>query len=355
MQPLDRDLLHLVGNRVLTVAGKAVDAGSHDEVRAELLRLAEQLVDVAFSIADVHAAIGRREQRRRLLQVLQPANAFLLLDRHAHGIDLGRQSSLALELLAVPELDRGDAQRQAVGRHGEARMHEDAADGMHCLAPVLGVASPNALREADVFRTLAFEAELRRILQHEDRAVRGGEALRGCLKMAAQDVGFIDTFVREKSIRGLGVRPVLARERQTSADRAADVGKQRLESPSEPFILEGAVDGLLIDPLSCFTLTCFIAGSARSRRPFMVFRSHRAPAIANQVLDKESQPIPATQELLRRCDSATHAQLWVIESLTGGLRRTPVKVARRSPARETENEVKNANALLITPSSPLPV
>ncbi len=57
----------------------------------------------------------------------------------------------------------------------------------------------------------------------QNRAVRCAEALRRRLKVAAQDIGFIDTFVREEPIRGLGVRPVLTRERQAFADRATDV------------------------------------------------------------------------------------------------------------------------------------
>lgn len=207
-------------------------------------------------------------------------------------------------------------------------MHEDAADGMHCLAAILGVAAPNDLREADFFGALALEAELRRILQHEDHAVRGGEALCGCLKMAAQDVGLIDTFVGKEPIRSLRVRPILARERQARTDRAADVRKQRLEPSPEPLILEGAVDSLLIDPVSCFTFTFFIFGSTRVRRQCMSFRGHRAPAVENQVLDKESQPIPATQQLPRQCDSATHGQLWVIERAVQRLRRSRPITAR---------------------------
>jgi hypothetical protein len=41
MQPLDRDVLHLVGNRVLAIAGEAIDAGSHDEVGSQIPRLAK--------------------------------------------------------------------------------------------------------------------------------------------------------------------------------------------------------------------------------------------------------------------------------------------------------------------------
>src|SRR4051794_14912036 len=45
MQALDRDLPHLVGDRVPSVAGQAIDAGAHEEVGARRLRRAEELVD----------------------------------------------------------------------------------------------------------------------------------------------------------------------------------------------------------------------------------------------------------------------------------------------------------------------
>lgn len=119
VQSLHCDFVHLVGDRVFAVACKAIDASSHPEVRAEFTGLAVKLVDVAFPVTDVDAALRCREQRGRMLQVLQPAHAFLLLDRHPRRVNLGLERARALKLLAAPELDRSDAERQAVGRHGK--------------------------------------------------------------------------------------------------------------------------------------------------------------------------------------------------------------------------------------------
>jgi hypothetical protein len=45
MQPLDGDLIHFLGNRVLPVPSQAIDTGPDREVRSDLLRCAEQFVD----------------------------------------------------------------------------------------------------------------------------------------------------------------------------------------------------------------------------------------------------------------------------------------------------------------------
>ena len=66
VRALDRLTLHLLGNRGVARAGKPIDAGSHEKMRVLLLRLAEQLVDVALAIADVNAAIGIHQLRRLL-------------------------------------------------------------------------------------------------------------------------------------------------------------------------------------------------------------------------------------------------------------------------------------------------
>ncbi len=101
-------------------------------------------------------------------------------------------------------------------------MHHDAANRVHASEAVF--AGANAFREADLLGSLALEAELRRVLQHQNRAVRCAETFCRRLKVAAQDIGFIDTIVREKPICGLGTCPILTREGQALADRATDVG-----------------------------------------------------------------------------------------------------------------------------------
>ena len=62
MQPLDTHLSHLVSNRVIAIARRAVDTRPNQEICPDLLRCAEQLVDVAFPIANMDAALRVGQQ-----------------------------------------------------------------------------------------------------------------------------------------------------------------------------------------------------------------------------------------------------------------------------------------------------
>lgn len=158
MQALDGDLAHLIGNRVPAVAGQPVDAGAHDEVRAEVVGQAEQLVDVALAITDMDAATRRAEQRRRSTQVLQPAETFLVLDRHAGRLDFALERIRAFELLPRPELHRPQPERQTVGSHRERTMHEQAAQRVHADLACLVPTAVHAAGDPDGFTPLALRA-----------------------------------------------------------------------------------------------------------------------------------------------------------------------------------------------------
>ena len=70
MQPFDGNLVHLVGDRVISISRQAVDAGPDHEVRSGFPSRTEQLVDVALAIGDVNTSPRLAEQLRRLLDVL---------------------------------------------------------------------------------------------------------------------------------------------------------------------------------------------------------------------------------------------------------------------------------------------
>jgi hypothetical protein len=53
--------LHRFVNRLLAITGAAIYAGAEHEVRSQRLTLAEQFVDVAFAIPDMHATVGGTE------------------------------------------------------------------------------------------------------------------------------------------------------------------------------------------------------------------------------------------------------------------------------------------------------
>ena len=89
------------------ISSQAIDAGSDQKMSAELHCCTEQLVNVALAIADMDTARRFAEQRRRLAQVFQPADALLVLDRNPRWVDFLLKGGGALELLAGPELDGG--------------------------------------------------------------------------------------------------------------------------------------------------------------------------------------------------------------------------------------------------------
>jgi len=159
-------LSHLIGYRVFTVTGTAVDAGAKYKMGVRIARLAKQLVDVAAAIADVDTPCRVAKQRSRLPQIVHPAHAFLVLDRHASRIDVPLQCGTAFELLSCPKLDCRQSQRQSVARHRQARMHQDPT---HFVVERAG-------RRSDLARTqvtnlpavLPVISELGRVVQNEN-------------------------------------------------------------------------------------------------------------------------------------------------------------------------------------------
>src|SRR5689334_12480022 len=134
IQSFDGDLTHFVGNRVVSIPRQTVDAGPDEEVCSDLLRRAEQFVDVALAIADMDTSSRIAQKLRRLLQILQPPDAFLLLDRNARRVDLFLECSGPLEFLAGPEFDGRQPKRKPLGCYREARMHQDAANRVRSQA-----------------------------------------------------------------------------------------------------------------------------------------------------------------------------------------------------------------------------
>jgi hypothetical protein len=64
----DFRLRHVGGNCVIAIAGQAIDAGSYEEMSADLPSRAKQLVNVALPVADVNASLGLAEEFGRLSQ-----------------------------------------------------------------------------------------------------------------------------------------------------------------------------------------------------------------------------------------------------------------------------------------------
>src|SRR5262249_45664889 len=148
---------------------------------------AEQLIDVALAIGDMNASSRITQELRRLLDVLQPSNAFLLLDGHPRRIDLLLERGSPFELLPRPEFDRRQSKGQTSGRNCEARVHQDAANSVRSHAAHLVPPAVDGLGDADRGDILSLIAELRGVMEHENQTVDGARAITRRLEMTGQN------------------------------------------------------------------------------------------------------------------------------------------------------------------------
>jgi hypothetical protein len=72
----------------------------------------------------------------RLLQIIEPANALLLLDWYPSGVDLPLQRIRTFELFARPEFNSAKTQRKSFGRHRQTRVHQNPAPSVVPRPPV---------------------------------------------------------------------------------------------------------------------------------------------------------------------------------------------------------------------------
>jgi hypothetical protein len=83
------------------------------------------------------------------MQVFEPANPFIVLDRNERGIDLALELGGPFELFPVPELDRRQAKGQPIFRQRKARMHQDATVRMMAYPTILVPAAVDGLRKSN--------------------------------------------------------------------------------------------------------------------------------------------------------------------------------------------------------------
>ena len=167
--PLTGDLVHLVGRSCASPspASRSTQVLTRKCVPS-FLGQAEQLVDVALAVTDMDASSWIAEQRRGLPHVVQPPDALLLLDRNPRRIDLLLERGGPLELLPGPEFHRRQPERQTLGRHRQARVHQDAADRVRSQATGLVPAAVDALGDPDRLCVLSLKAELGRVMEHQN-------------------------------------------------------------------------------------------------------------------------------------------------------------------------------------------
>jgi hypothetical protein len=63
MESVNPDLSHLIGDGVVSIPGKPVDTGAHKKMRACVSGAAEQFIDIALAIPDMHDALRLGQQR----------------------------------------------------------------------------------------------------------------------------------------------------------------------------------------------------------------------------------------------------------------------------------------------------
>ena len=70
----------------------------------------------------------------------------------------------------------------------------------------------------------ALVGQFRRVLNDQDGSVDCGKAGAGGLEMALKDRAFVNFGIRQEAVGGLGVGPVLARQRKATSDGTGHVG-----------------------------------------------------------------------------------------------------------------------------------
>jgi hypothetical protein len=167
---------------------------------------AEQFINIALAISDVHAAIRIVEQRGGLADVLQPADAFLFLDRYARRINAALKLIGAVKLVTIPELDCGQTEWQPSGSSYKAGMHQDAARG----AIFAGIANGQLLQHSYRSKVLTCEGEVGRVVENQNWKHAGGRKPVPCgSKVPGQNIRFRNSLVAEEPICRFRVRPVL--------------------------------------------------------------------------------------------------------------------------------------------------
>ena len=113
------------------------------------------------------------QELRRLLQVLQPSDAFLLLDGNSRRVDLFLERGGPFEFLSGPEFDGRQPERQPLGCYREARMHQDAANRVRSQTTRLVLSAVYVLGYADRLGFLSLVRELGRVMQDQNEIIGG--------------------------------------------------------------------------------------------------------------------------------------------------------------------------------------
>jgi hypothetical protein len=187
-------------------------------------------------------------------------------------------AAVPLNFFRVQNLTAVSPRGKPFGCQRKARVHQDATNRMRSQATCLVTTAVYAFSDSDGVRVLSLIAELCGIMDHKNETVSDDAAITRRLKVTSENIGLTDAVVRKKTIRGLGVRPVLAHQRNAFAHGAPHLRHQLAEPLVETLVGKTATSKLAIKPCVDFpsigTVPC------------------------ESVPDKESRPIPATQQVV---------------------------------------------------------
>jgi hypothetical protein len=152
---------------VISVSGKTVYAGSHQEMCAGLLSSTEQLINIALAISHMHDAFWLGEQCRGLLQVLKPAVALLLFNGYAGRVNLALERVGTMKLIPRPELDRSQSKWKPLFGYNQTGVHQNAARRVIAWKAFTGIHRLHLFQNANSLGILALIGELSRVMKNQ--------------------------------------------------------------------------------------------------------------------------------------------------------------------------------------------
>jgi len=219
-----------------------------DDIGADFLCGAKELVDVVLTIADVNAAARISNELRRLAHIRQPPDAFLALNGNTRRIDVTLERRCSLKLRARPKFDGDKAKRQTLGRHCKARMHQKSTHGVQRekTIPVLLVWRVGERANFPWLRP--FVDEFRGILQKQNGALNLADTVRRGLKMSRENVAFVDIYVRQEAVCGLGICPIRTGHGYRFAHRSIQLRHNLTQTLAQPTVFKRRTGQLAVNP-----------------------------------------------------------------------------------------------------------
>jgi hypothetical protein len=162
---------------------------------------------------------------------------------------MGSSPSSRWGRVSRPELDRTQSKRKPFGCDRETRMHQNSANRVIAGTPSMLPPTADLVRDADRFGSLPLKRELRRVVQDKNDTVICRKAIMCRPKMTRKNILFTNALVGEKAIGRLGIRPILAGNRNAFSHGTADLPQQADQPSPKPDILKFAVASLLLYPI----------------------------------------------------------------------------------------------------------